>query len=84
MKLQEAEDFAENLIWEGYEAKVREEYSGRSMYGRTTSGVVTNAPEVEAGRVFAAKDEDEDDEQEENDYPTRLRVDSMGLSIIYY
>ena len=40
---------AEYLEDDGYEAEVRENYSGRGMYGRETVGIVTSAPGTMVG-----------------------------------
>ena len=56
-----------------HEARVYEGYSGRSMYGSTTTGVVTDA-DAEAFKAACLRAEVE----------FGNRWDSMGLQTIYY
>lgn len=43
MKFSNAQDLVDILQGEGYEAELYENYSGRGMYGKTTTGVTTDA-----------------------------------------
>jgi len=43
MTQEEAELMEEFLEKDGYDAEIRDDYSGRMMYGKTTFAVVTNA-----------------------------------------
>ena len=76
MKLEHAKLIVEELVeFEGIEATVRENYSGRGMYGRTTAAVSTRYSED----VFSAA----------ACVGIRLRrsnlsVDSMGLGKVVY
>ena len=76
MKLAHAKAIVEELVeFEGIEATVREDYSGRGMYGRTTAAVSTHYSE---DVVAAAR---------ELGLPLRrsnLNVDSMGLGKVVY
>ena len=76
MKLAHAKAIVEELVeFEGIEATVREDYSGRGMYGRTTAAVSTHYSE---DVVAAARD---------LGLPLRrssLNVDSMGLGKVVY
>jgi len=76
MELPTAIDLVEFLQNEGYEAELYEGYSGRSMYGRTTTGVTTDA------RPHSMEAMEED--MESADIDPDFRSDSMGLSYIYY
>ena len=49
MKKQHAERLKDTLISEGYEAEIREDYSGRGMYGKATWGVTSDADHVSMG-----------------------------------
>ena len=75
MKLENAKEIVEALNSEGIDATVRKEYSGRSMYGKTTAAVSTRYQED----VFQAA----------SDLGMKLgrrslRIDSMGLGYVVY
>ncbi len=75
MKLAHAKAIVEELETLDVEATVREDYSGRGMYGRTTAAVSTHYSE---DVVAAARD---------LGLPLRrsnLNVDSMGLGKVVY
>jgi len=82
-------ELAEKLVYVlgemGYEADVYEDYSGRFMYGKSTDAVETIAPITEILRaviMFAEEFIDEDVAMfEEID---GIRVDNLGLNMIYY
>ncbi len=94
MELRIAEKVVEFLQDNGYEAEVREDYSGRGMFGKTTVGIETNAPGTLIGWLVAKSIIDEnygdaeagvdalDDFNFRRDLP--MRWDSMGLAMIYY
>lgn len=73
-----------------YDAEVREDYSGRGMYGKTCVGIVTDAPHkdiiIATIRVFAQDNDGLDimDILDKVEDVIPSRVDSMGLSTIYY
>jgi hypothetical protein len=71
-----ADRIADELHDKGYDAEVREDYSGRGMHGETCVGIVTDAPSILIGWLMCNDGVDIDD------LPTR--VDSMGRSTIYY
>jgi len=70
--LKNAEAIVEFLTSEGIEATVYEEYSGRGMFGSTTSGVVTS----QSGDVAFAMGS--------LGIKERPQQDSMGLDVILY
>jgi len=72
MKLKHAEAIVEELRERGIGAEVYPEYSGRVMYGRTTTGVVTTDPGDVAHAMGSLNIDD-----------SRL-TDSMGLDVIVY
>jgi len=74
--MHEATELVEFLQNEGYEAKLYEDYSGRGMYGNTTTGVTTDAS---PGTM-----ESLEEEMEESEIDPSFRKDSMGLDYIYY
>jgi hypothetical protein len=64
---------------------VREEYSGRCMYGETTAAVVFEYPDS-ATRTFldAAFEAGVQDDYDVVRDLKRLRTDSMGKGVVYY
>ena len=72
MKVDNAEAIADFMESEGVDVTVHYDYSGRGMYNKTTTGVVTkNLADV----VYAMGRLNIED---------RRRVDSMGLDTIVY
>jgi len=66
-----------DILRDGYcNADVRENYSGRGMYGKTCIGIVYNGPLTLVGAACIEVGMDY------GDIPTR--TDSMGLSTIVY
>jgi hypothetical protein len=72
------------------EARVREDYSGRGMYGKTTAGIIVSDPMVlvRAMAIFAIDADgielDDDDHAFLNDMSSGFRTDSMGYDTIVY
>ncbi len=62
---------------------LREGYSGRGMYGKTTTGVVGSHSDVMKAIAAAAMDCKKED-QEEFLEDMDLATDSMGRSMIFY
>lgn len=64
--------------------EVREGYSGRGMYGKTTTGIVFDSE----GDFFEAIGEvmecDIEDREEVAKAMRNLKTDSMGTGVIYY
>lgn len=76
-----AEAIVEAIENNGGEAELREDYSGRGMYGKTTTGVVFDGDLVSAIINNADLFVEDDDPK----FETRsLCEDSMGLSRIIY
>ena len=86
-----AEAIVEAMEEQGYEASVREGYSGRGMFGKETTGIVTDS----VGTVIQAILSDLLEESsiirqvaEENDISPfdidHISIDSMGLNTIIY
>ena len=71
---QEVVDYIEDNMWD-VDIELREEYSGRCMYGETVPGFVTNQPEAVAYACAMVG-------VDWRDVPGR--IDSMGLSQIIY
>ena len=82
VKLYEAA--VEFLNDEGYDAEVREDYSGRGMYGKTTPAIVTEAPAALVGYAIGLVAEDLalTDCNPKDLVP--VRSDNMGLQMVYY
>ena len=72
MKLEHAQQIVEYLEDEGTEARLYKGYSGRAMYGRETSGVVS----ASVGDITYAMGA--------LGIKERIQTDSMGLDIIAY
>ena len=72
------------------EVRVNEDYSGRGMYGKTTSGIVVNDPmsiiKVMAQYALDADGIELDDNDHEflNDIKCGFSTDSMGYDTIIY
>lgn len=77
--------FAELLVEYGNDLELREDYSGRGMYGRSTSGVVGSMNDLlyAIGEILEYGDEDEIEIVREG-CRDGVRTDSMGLSMIIY
>lgn len=90
MELATANKLEELIDNMGKEARVREEYSGRGMYGKTTSGIVVEDPMIIAQAManFAMEADglelDDEDHQFLNDITRGFRTDSMGYDTIVY
>jgi len=85
MTKEQAEFVAQLLEDDDCEAEVREEYSGRGMYSRTTAGVVTDADIADILRILWERVRD--GYIEDSDFPeapNNLRTDSMGRRTIIY
>ena len=62
---------------------LREEYSGRGMYGSTTAGVVGSLDDFDEAVKKIMKNGDEDERQLYAD-EGRFSTDNMGLDYIWY
>jgi len=76
---------------EGLDVKVYEDYSGRGMYGDTTTGLVGATGDIMVGLALYAFDlgeasDEESDESIQNlvDDLRNLCQDNMGRSLIFY
>jgi len=76
MELPDAIELVDFLQGEGYDAELYEGYSGRGMYGKTTTGVTTDASPGSMEHM--------EEEMEENEIDPSFHRDSMGLDYIYY
>jgi len=77
MTLTQAEEIVEMMLDNGYDAEVREDYSGRGMFGGTCPGIITAPNSATVIGFFAhAAGVMVDDLPE--------RCDNMGLDMIYY
>lgn len=73
MDIEDAKQIVEFLEEEGDEAELREEYSGRGMFGKTTTGIVIDT----IGFVYYAMG------RLQLEF-AHLRTDNMGLRMIVY
>lgn len=76
MQMQDAVSLMNFLFNEGYDAEIRDDYSGRGMYGKTTVAVTTDANP--ATMEFMRE------EMENAEMNPVYSSDSMGLDYIYY
>jgi len=76
MLFEQAQKLMNFLQDNGYEANLYENYSGRYMYGRTTTGVTTDA---NPGAI-----EYMEEDMKNADIDSDFSRDSMGLDYIYY
>ena len=75
--------FKQALEYCGEEANVREDYSGRGMFGRTTFGIVFSGTTILMECVLTYIKETEADLSELPDLPS-IRQDNMGRDTIWY
>jgi hypothetical protein len=76
-------DLSQSLDLDGAELKLREDYSGRGMYGRSTGGIICDSTGafIQAVAAYAQENPDDDDLVPEL---RNIRQDSMGRQIIFY
>lgn len=79
-KLEIFREAAEWLSDGGFETEVRDDYSGRGMYGRTCPAIVTDAPPTFVGFAVGLACEDMVDVHD----MIPAREDSMGLRRVFY
>lgn len=86
MKLETAQLLSDTAWDSGIESEVREDYSGRGMYGESTSGVVVNSVEdfVRMVALTVAYIEDFDEREDFATEIQNIKTDSMGRSVIVY
>lgn len=92
MNVEQATLLAEALEEAGHDTSVREEYSGRGMYGKTTAAIVTDASPMLVGYCWRELErrEEEGEFDDKVSLPTftvinmPIRSDNMGLSMVYY
>jgi hypothetical protein len=68
----------------GTEVAARHDYSGRGMYGRTTSGVTGKIPKILAAAALTAHMMDDDAAAVFVAELAHVSLDSMGLDSIVY
>ena len=70
----------------GGDANIYEDYSGRGMYGETTTGVVVESGDIIASIInYADLFVDQEEDLGNPLYNIRsIRADSLGLAAIYY
>jgi len=71
----------------GYDTDIREDYSGRWMFGKTTHAIVVDTQSNFVGAVaFVAVNMDNDTEESDDfiEDMQNIHFDSMGISIIAY
>jgi hypothetical protein len=86
MKLEHAKLIVNAANDMGAEVTLRENYSGRGMYGKTTAGVVGTLGDVTKSIAYAASllTEDDPDKVEEFIENMDLAWDNMGKELILY
>lgn len=86
MKLKHAELIAKTAYDYGVEVEVRENYSGRGMFGKTTAGVVGNMGDIVRAVAGAAADLAVAEPDEVDDFvrDMNLSFDNMGFDMIAY
>ena len=84
MTQEQAEFLQKAIDWDCNEARIRDDYSGRSMYGGITHGVVTDLDAVDA--LVCALNYAKNVVDDMNDIPDfeGLRQDSLGHEVILY
>lgn len=90
MDRKDAEKAVEVLVDNGYEARVYEDYSGRGMFGATTTGVSTEASVGAVNDLMRELDEAE--QEAEASFRSEIsallkltkRYDQLGKGYIYY
>ena len=78
---------SEALQWDGIEHDVRDDYSGRGMYGDTTCGIVLDNPlELIGASIRYILETQIELEEIPDDFSetTNLQTDNMGLRHIVY
>ena len=76
-------EFCEDI--DGGECAVRENYSGRNMFGKATTGIVTNLQPVQILGIVLDNIDEIREKMEDLDIGVgNLKQDSMGLSLIIY
>lgn len=80
MNYDQACNLVDFLHSENYEAEVRPGYSGRGMFGRETTGVVSDIHPDTLAEFY------HDDIENWHGYelPDSYRTDNMGMDFIYY
>jgi len=78
MKLKYAQALAKTAQESDLELELREEYSGRSMYGNTTAAVVGSNSTLLECVAIVAREIDEEDYDDFLKEISRIRRDSMG------
>ena len=68
----------------GHEAQVRNDYSGRAMYGNTCVAIVTSANGAMVGWAIACAAHEAGEEPHECEAMIPRREDQMGKEQIYY
>jgi len=84
MEKELAEKIVEAIENNGGEAHVREGYSGRGMYGKSTYGVVVDDGDIVSSIISCANLFVDGYENPIFDFPEKIRSDNMGLGMIYY
>lgn len=74
--------FAELICENSMSCEIRDDYSGRGMFGKTTTGIVCGSIEEFVKSCVAATLEEP--ESMEEIFTENIRSDNMGLDIIFY
>ena len=84
MKKRVAELVVAAIISSDGEAEIYEDYSGRGMFGKTTTAVVTDLSSELVVKSIMVDGYSFEDEGFDLDEVTDFKGDSLGLSNIYY
>ncbi len=82
LSIEQVEALVQSMRAFDIEAEVRPDYSGRGMYGRTCTAIVSDDPRVMAALAFVAGMLADEAGIDFDDLPTR--TDSMGLGVVIY
>lgn len=84
MKIEQANFIKDALEFVGEEASIREDYSGRGMFGKTTVGVVVDNQSRILPAVLTFIKENELTHDEIPDFDGPFNSDNMARDIILY
>ena len=77
-------EVAELLEYNNYDIEVRDDYSGRGMYGQETYGVVCSQDDYNQAVAEVMRSGTEQERELLADALLNMRTDSMGMDMIFY
>jgi hypothetical protein len=84
MTEEQAHFIQDAMYSEGYDCEVRDDYSGRGMYGRSCHGVVVDSPDYILSAIVNHMKQMDTSELDEVPEVDSFRTDNMGMSYIVY